>query len=425
MPLTSLAAPALNAQDPDLPVIEVKHLTKEYRLGALEGLRALAGRLTGRAVPSRARYKALDDINFEIRRGEVVGIIGHNGAGKSTLLKHICRITTPTSGTVTVRGRVAPLIEVGAGLVGEMTGRENIYLNATILGLTRKEIDAKLDEIIAFSELEPFIDTPIKRYSSGMQVRLGFSIATTIESEILIVDEVLAVGDLNFQRKCLERVESLIKREGRTVLIVGHNIRQLERVCKRMILLAHGQVLADGPANIVTNQYFDYTENMRLASLPKTKVEVSGGGVELDKIELLSVESGTPTDKITLHDSLRIRLTLHCEAAFPEVDIHIGFHTLDFFQISTFNTAASNIEVNLAPGITHVDCVIPDVPLLPGLYGIRVGVIDQYGRGVWYAENVTHIHVVTNEQTRTRMSLYAVVDLPVQWAIDTGSGAAP
>src|ERR1700704_6339781 len=214
-----------------MAVIEVNHVTKEFRLGQLHSLRQsvldAVARVRGRPVKGRAPFKALDDVDFKVQAGEVLGIIGENGAGKSTLLKLLARISVPTCGTVSVPGSVAPLIEVGAGMVPDLTGRENIYLNAVILGMRRAEIKRKFDAVVAFAEREEFIDTPIKRYSSGMQVRLGFSIATAVECEILIVDEVLAVGDIAFQRKCFDRIEDIIKKKGTTILLVSHNIRQV------------------------------------------------------------------------------------------------------------------------------------------------------------------------------------------------------
>ncbi|MGH7844732.1 MAG: ABC transporter ATP-binding protein, partial [Candidatus Binatia bacterium] len=200
--------------------------------------------------------KALDNVDFKVEPGEVLGVIGQNGAGKSTLLKLLAGITKPSSGTVRVGGKVAPLIEVGAGLIGDLTGRENIYVNGIILGLTLAEIKKKMDEIVAFAELEQFIDTPVKRYSSGMSVRLGFSVATSVNADILIVDEVLAVGDLAFQRKCFDRMENLIKQEGKTVLLVSHNIRQVARLCTRTILLDRGKILADGSPDEICELFY-------------------------------------------------------------------------------------------------------------------------------------------------------------------------
>ena len=242
------------------PAIEVSHLTKEFRLGAMKSLKQTVmntgARLLGRPVEEPPLFKALDDVSFTIEPGEVVGIIGHNGAGKSTLLKMLARISTPTRGSVKVNGRIAPLIEVGAGFVPDFTGRETVYLNASILGMPKKEIDRKFDEIVDFAEMAEFIDTPVKRYSSGMQVKLAFAVATSIESEILIVDEVLAVGDLAFQRKCFDRMEDLIRRQGRTVLLVSHNLRQVERLCSRVLLLERGRLAVDASATETCNEFY-------------------------------------------------------------------------------------------------------------------------------------------------------------------------
>ncbi len=243
-----------------MAIIEVTHLTKEYRLGQVttvaDTFKMLAGCLRGQSSRRKNVHKALDDISFTIQEGEVVGIIGPNGAGKSTLLKILSGVTRPTKGRCLVRGKVAPLIEVGAGLVGDLTGRENIYLNAAILGLSRKEIRARFDEIVEFAELAEFIDTPVKRYSSGMKIRLGFSIATNMEADIIVIDEVLAVGDLAFQRKCFDRMELIIKHEGRTVLIVSHNLRHIERLCQRALLLSDGKIKMNGNAREVCEEFY-------------------------------------------------------------------------------------------------------------------------------------------------------------------------
>src|SRR5438552_4375017 len=247
-----------------MAVIEVNHVTKEFRLGQLHSLKQsvldAVARVRGHPVPERAPFKALDDVDFKVEEGEVLGIIGQNGAGKSTLLKLLARISVPSSGNVTVRGSVAPLIEVGAGLVPDLSGRENVYLNASILGMRRAQIKKKFDEIVAFAELEEFIDTPIKRYSTGMQVRLGFSIATSMDASILIVDEVLAVGDLAFQRKCFDRMEDMIKRQGKTVILVSHNVRQVERLCNRVMLLDHGRIIDDGQPSKVCELFYERTD---------------------------------------------------------------------------------------------------------------------------------------------------------------------
>jgi lipopolysaccharide transport system ATP-binding protein len=197
---------------------------------------------------------ALSDISFEVKKGEVLGIIGRNGAGKSTLLKILCKVTDPTGGAAEIRGRVSSLLEVGTGFHQELTGRENVYLNGTILGMTKKEIDRKLDEIVDFSGVEKFIDTPVKRYSSGMRVRLAFSVAAHLEPEILMIDEVLAVGDADFQKKCLNKMED-VGQKGRTVLFVSHNMPAISRLCHRAILLDEGRIIEDGPADQVVGAY--------------------------------------------------------------------------------------------------------------------------------------------------------------------------
>ncbi|MBI2428140.1 MAG: ABC transporter ATP-binding protein [Ignavibacteriales bacterium] len=214
-------------------------------------------RLTGRSSSANddVLIWALDDVSFDVQQGEVLGVIGRNGAGKSTLLKIISRITEPTSGEIRFRGRVASLLEVGTGFSGELTGRENVYLNGAILGMKKNEIDRKFDEIVAFAEVEQFVDTPVKRYSSGMYMRLAFAVAAHLETEILIVDEVLAVGDSQFQEKCLRRMENISKQEGRTVLFVSHNMGTITKLCTHALYLQQGKVRALGETNSVVSQY--------------------------------------------------------------------------------------------------------------------------------------------------------------------------
>ena len=216
-------------------------------------LRRLTRRTGG--GPTREDFWALKDISFEVKRGEVVGIIGRNGAGKSTLLKILSRITEPTDGQIEIEGRVAALLEVGTGFHPELTGRENIFLNGAILGMSRVEIRSKFDEIVAFAEVERFLDTPVKHYSSGMYVRLAFSVAAHLEPEILIVDEVLAVGDTAFQKKCLGKIGEVVARDGRTVLFVSHNMGTIQKLCNRVILLKNGNIVSDGRPNEVVSQY--------------------------------------------------------------------------------------------------------------------------------------------------------------------------
>ncbi|MDY3561491.1 polysaccharide ABC transporter ATP-binding protein [Gemmata sp. JC673] len=240
------------------PAIRVEHISKRYRLGAAradnnltESLRAAAGRLFGRfrggPAASANEFWALKDVSFEVLPGEVVGVIGRNGAGKSTLLKVLSRIVEPTGGRAEIRGRVGSLLEVGTGFHPELTGRENVYLNGSVLGMARAEVKKKFDEIVAFAGVDRFLDTPVKRYSSGMYVRLAFAVAAHLEPEILIVDEVLAVGDAEFQKKCIEKMRA-VSRSGRTVLLVSHNLAQVEGLCSRALTLQQGESLGFGPA---------------------------------------------------------------------------------------------------------------------------------------------------------------------------------
>jgi lipopolysaccharide transport system ATP-binding protein len=244
------------------PIIEVKNVSKRYQLGVIGATRLRDDverfwrRITGQSEPAvEKEFWALQDVSFEVQPGEIVGIIGRNGAGKSTLLKILSRITEPTSGEIFMRGRVASLLEVGTGFHPDLTGRENIFLNGAILGMTKAEIRGKLDEIVAFAEIEKFIDTPVKRYSSGMYVRLAFAVAAHLEPEILIVDEVLAVGDAEFQKKCIGKMESVSGKEGRTILFVSHQIAAVTRLCKKVLWLHSGKSKDYGQTNLICSEY--------------------------------------------------------------------------------------------------------------------------------------------------------------------------
>lgn len=398
-----------------MKAVEVTKLTKEYRLGALVGARQAAvnigRRILGRPITERALFKALDDLSFEIQEGEVVGIIGHNGAGKSTLLKMLARISTPTKGEVKVRGRIAPLIEVGAGFVPDFTGRENVYLNCSILGMSRREIDQKFDEIVEFAEMKEFIDTPVKRYSSGMLVKLAFSVATSVDSEILIVDEVLAVGDLAFQRKCFDRTEQLIRSEGKTVLVVSHNIRQIERMCNRVMLLDHGKLIADGDAKKVCDQFYQRSQAQISANVSKTRKEVHRGRYDkTDDIDLISIEAesegGASLDHVPSGGDLVIHLRLKCHKSLKNVTIGLGVHTTDFVYLATHNSEASNSAVTLSRGEHEVFVRVKNLPLLPGVYMWRMGISHgEMGKTAFYADNLLQLSVDMPEGARFPSSM--------------------
>jgi len=306
--------------------IRVKNLSKLYRIGEMERYKALRDTLANafsapvRAIRSAIRGKrsikkdaradnyiwALKDISFDVEKGEVVGIIGRNGAGKTTLLKLLCRITEPTEGYAEIRGRVGSLLEIGTGFHPEMTGRENIYLNGAILGMKKREIDRKFAEIVDFSGVEKFIDTPLKRYSSGMQVRLGFSVAAHLEPEILLVDEVLAVGDVEFQKKCLGKMGEVAK-GGRTVLFVSHNMLSIQNLCTRGILLESGRIAMQGNITDVINKYLDLgSEKTGEVSWASPEVAPGNERVRLKAVRIVS--EGQTTGVVDISKEFRIEV---------------------------------------------------------------------------------------------------------------------
>lgn len=405
-----------------MPVIEVEHLTKEYRLGALQGLKQTllntGMRLAGKAVPERPLFKALDDVSFSIEQGEVVGIIGHNGAGKSTLLKMLARISTPTHGKVKVDGRIAPLIEVGAGFVPDFTGRENIYLNAAILGMSKEEIHRKIEEIIEFSGIAQFIDTPVKRYSSGMQVKLAFSVATSVDAEILIIDEVLAVGDLAFQRKCFDRIEDLIKRQKRTVLLVSHNIRQVERLCSRAVLLDRGKILHDSTSHDTCNKFYEISNNeiqKQISRNNSARVTTSG---EINDIfvGLLAPDESTVSEARE-NSTLRIAVKFTTKHALKNPEFHIGIHTTDFVYLIGESSAVLKNQLFYEAGHHKIEIIIPQCPLAPGTYGVRFAVIDERGRVLFHGENLSFFSITSMQEDSPLQDDLRLLSTPIKWRI--------
>jgi lipopolysaccharide transport system ATP-binding protein len=405
-----------------MAIIEVDHVTKEFQLGQLQSLKTTAlnqlRRLVGPPPERPPPFKALDDVSFSVEQGEVVGIIGHNGAGKSTLLKLLASISTPTSGRIEVRGKVAPLIEVGAGLVGDLTGRENIYLNGSILGIPKAQIARKFDEIVAFAELEQFIDTPIKRYSSGMQVRLGFSIATSVESDILIVDEVLAVGDLSFQRKCFDRMEELIRHQNKTVLLVSHNIRQVERLCSRVIMLDHGTKTADGRSTEVCNQFFQYS-NTRIQSSTETLLqgrlrhseELTFHGIDLYD------NNNQRAECLEFLEPCKFRLRFRVNCPLKRLIFMIGLHTTDFVYLSANETVEH--PKDFAPGEYALTLHIASMSLLPGVYCTRAWIGTPEGRESFYGETLTSFQVRSADVLITRLQELGLVYMGGRFVVDS------
>jgi len=321
-------------------------------------------------------YWALKDISFEVKKGEVLGIIGKNGAGKSTLLKIISRITEPTSGRIEIYGRIASLLEVGTGFNPELTGRENVYLNGTILGMTKREIDLKFDEIIDFSGVEKFLDTPVKRYSSGMKVRLAFAVAAHLDPEILIIDEVLAVGDAEFQKKCLGKMEDISKGQGRTVLFVSHNMAAIQSLCAKCIYLKDGQIFA-GPddTQLILNKYLQSLETSLLEVPLKERSDREGEGeMRITDIKILNDHGENNSNLIS---GQRISFVVDYVNMKPDFDeapleISLSISRKNEHLITVVSTKYLNSPVKNTPDRKSISFLIDSLPLMTGSYSINV-----------------------------------------------------
>lgn len=315
-------------------------------------------------------FWALRDVNFEIKRGEVVGIIGRNGAGKSTLLKVLSRITAPTKGYAEIRGRLASLLEVGTGFHPELTGRENIYLNGAILGMRKAEIEAKFDEIVAFAEVEKFLDTPVKRYSSGMYVRLAFAVAAHLDPEILIVDEVLAVGDAAFQKKCLGRMND-VARGGRTVLFVSHNMAAIEGLCNKAMLLSHGSLQNTGGTGEIIREFFDQVRDYSAVPLRDRKDRQGSGRLRFTGIRL-ELEKNQATESLVGGKPARILLSYEADGPLPNAAISIGFYSQYGQFMLMCQNEISGQPLNNLPARGEFCCEMPVFPFSSGLYFLNI-----------------------------------------------------
>ncbi|GMU77898.1 MAG: hypothetical protein AMXMBFR46_06960 [Acidimicrobiia bacterium] len=378
------------------PAVVVHHLSKEYALG-LSGrstsLRQLAAERIRHPIRGagrrRERFRALDDVSFDVAAGEAVGIIGRNGAGKSTLLKILSRITPPTAGHVDLAGSVGSLLEVGTGFHPELTGIENVYLNGTILGMSRSQIDRRLDAIVEFSEVEKFLETPVKRYSSGMRVRLAFAVAAHLEPEVLIIDEVLSVGDAAFQAKCLDKMRSVATDDGRTVLYVSHNLVTVEHLCPRALLLVDGRLDFDGTTEDTLTRY--------LRMLPHAQRGASVGVFDLAAADRsgtayqtvfrrleLRTTGGAPTEQIRMGERLQVAITVEGLADIPEPVVHVivGSHASDcLFRMTTRMIPLRAAHERCSRETIVLE--IPAVPLVPGDYHVdlAVGTDPRIGSG--------------------------------------------
>jgi lipopolysaccharide transport system ATP-binding protein len=390
--------------------------TLREELGRLAGaaLRRVRG---GRSLPPTEDFWALRNVGFEVQPGEVVGIIGRNGAGKSTLLKVLSRITKPTSGRIELRGRVGSLLEVGTGFHPELTGRENIFLNGSILGMTRNEISRKFDEIVEFAEVERFLDTPVKRYSSGMYVRLAFGVAASLRPEILIVDEVLAVGDMSFQRKCMGRMRE-VGRSGCTVLFVSHNMPAVESLCTRAILLDGGEVVRDGGVREMIGEY-----NRRVMSshsgqgVSVADMDAPGRKLKVFRSATLIDEYGEPTNHLPLGSEFRIRLTLDAPRPIHYPAITLGIDDTLGHRILSLCTPLTNPAIEVLSGPCEVECRVASFPLAPGEYWVKLG-LATVGDELDEVERAIFISVLDGDAYGEGRGIHRGICIsPTQWSV--------
>ncbi|TCN56386.1 ATP-binding cassette domain-containing protein [Flavobacterium circumlabens] len=390
-------------------ILKAENISKQYRLGEvgtgtlIHDLNRWWHQIRGKENPylrigdTNDRSKkgtsdyvwALQDINFEVERGQVLGIIGKNGAGKSTLLKILSKVTAPTTGSIKSRGRIASLLEVGTGFHGEMTGRENIFLNGAILGMTKKEIASKLDEIIGFSGCERYIDTPVKRYSSGMTVRLAFAVAAFLEPEILVIDEVLAVGDAEFQKKAIGKMQDISKGEGRTVLFVSHNMAAVKSLCTRGIILEHGKVVFEGEIENAVSYYLGGdAEAMNLKTFGK---EYDLPIFKLNEISLNN--SGRTSDDVLRENELII---LHTKIDIKVKDAqryHITYHLFNEMGevMFSFSNAGS---FSLKNGLNDITCDFPESFFQSGQYFLSLFIVEDAKKPIFIESDIISFTVV-------------------------------
>jgi homopolymeric O-antigen transport system ATP-binding protein len=371
--------------------IRARGLSKRYTIQAAherhDTLRDQIAHRFRRALhraPARETVWAVRDVSFDIKHGEIVGFVGHNGAGKSTILKMLARVVEPTAGRAELYGRVGALLEVGVSFDRELTGRENTYLNGAILGMRRAEIERKFDAIVAFAELEQYIDTPVKRYSSGMYVRLGFAIAAHLQQEILIVDEVLAVGDVAFQKKCLDQMGEVV-RQGRTVLFVSHNMTAIQGFCSRCYLLNRGELIAEGPPATVIERYLAEHSN-HVGALWRSadgRAGTGSGEIQFTGVSVLD-RAGRPIELAYSGQDidLAVRYMTPDGRSASRVDVHIAFYTALGQFMFNCSSEACGYPFDVLPPTGEVICRIPGLPLAPGHYvfnlfsTVRGGIAD-------------------------------------------------
>lgn len=400
------------------PAISVDEVWKRFRIYHERNQSVKAALMRG----GRARFEdfwALSDVSFDVREGTTVGLIGHNGSGKSTLLKCLARILTPDRGSVTIRGKVSALLELGAGFHQELSGRENIYLNGSILGMSKADIDRRFDEIVSFAGVEQFIDMPVKNYSSGMYVRLGFSIATSVEPEVLLIDEVLSVGDENFQRKCLGRISEL-RSEGRTVVVVSHALGTVRSICDEAVWLERGRVRTVGPASDVADQYLG-SVHVEMREAAKQQVgERRHGELDLLRAEVHHPGRGLVSELAT-GDPMVIRMHYNASSPVPEPLFALSIQTVDGMQVTAPSTREAGFVLGKVHGRGWVDLWVDRLMLLPGTYDVSISCTDPSRSHIYDEKHRTaRFEVVPGVPHET---MGGIVSLGGRWS--SGEGEAP
>ncbi len=422
-------------------VIKVENLSKQYRLGQVgtgtishdvnrwwhkirgkEDPYLKIGESNDRTVKGDSDYVwALKDINFEVKQGEVLGIIGRNGAGKSTLLKILSRTTAPTMGSVKIKGRVASLLEVGTGFHPELSGRDNIFLNGAILGMTRREIQSKFDEIVDFAGVERYIDTPVKRYSSGMYVRLAFAVAAHLEPEILIVDEVLAVGDAEFQKKCIGKMKDVSVNQGRTVLFVSHNLQIIQKICSSCLFMKHGTIFSSGDVHEIINKYLQ-NEDINSLKYFATKDTINGISAQIGFVNAISFEGlqNKELKVLKVGSYFQIRVNFELRKKLDSFIIGVGISTNTDIPVHTSWSKPEKIENGIFEAIFEYDNLL----FASGLYKLALGMSNHevsfhfLEEAILFEVSEVKDQIITNDKRIIKTSGVGVVINPVNVKIN-------
>jgi lipopolysaccharide transport system ATP-binding protein len=414
------------------PSIRIQELGKNYRVNHAEQrapYKTLRDSISRIATAPIRRWRAgghygvveqfwaLQDVNVDVQPGEVVGIIGRNGAGKSTLLKILSRITGPTTGHVEIRGRVGSLLEVGTGFHPELTGRENIYMNGSILGMSRCEIRSKFDEIVDFSGVEKFLDTPVKRYSSGMQVRLAFAVAAHLEPEVIVVDEVLAVGDVEFQKKCLGKMGD-VARSGRTVLFVSHQLPAIEALCSRVLVLEAGKTYFDGPSSDGVDAYLDLLRSHQGVGSLANRTDRNGSGVARYRSLGLLDSFGRLTDRLSSGGPMEVEAVIECHKPLKSAQCIFIFSTIRGQRVFRLATQDHGFLIPTSEGSFRLRCQVPAINLMPGGYTVSLRLLSM-NELVDEVQDAAQFSVVARDHNGSGKLLGTHQDLifyPCQWS---------